>query len=263
MRLLSWNVAGRVGSIRQQAEALASRAPDVVALQEITTTTAELWPPLLHALGLLHTATSWDLPPPEECSAPPPKVGVLIASRWALSVIPSTEFCVPWPQCIASAVLHGPFGLCEVHTIHVPPATVVGWLNKAATFDGLFERLARPADLPRLLCGDFNSPKEEHSDGEVIPFGNRRTRQREAELRVLKGLEPFDLIDVYRQLHGYQANDFSWYWRGGGRSIGRRFDLVFAVRSLHATSCRYVHSFREDRLSDHSAIEVIFTPQSL
>jgi exonuclease III len=157
-----------------------------------------------------------------------------------------------------SALVESPFGKFEIHTIHVPPATVVGWSKKAATFDCVYERLACDANLPRILCGDFNSPKEELPDGRVLPFGSGRTRQREAELQVMKGLEPFDLTDVYRQLYGYEANERSWYWEGRGRAIGRRFDHVFASRSLNAVNCQYLHSFREARLSDHSAIEVVF-----
>jgi exonuclease III len=260
LKLVSWNVAGRVTNIREQAEALASRGPDIVALQEITATTAELWPVLLRTLGLLHVSTSLDFSASAASLSPAPKrAGVLLASRWPLSVLPPAHFRVPWPQCIASAVLRHPFGSCEVHTIHVPPATVVGWLNKVATLDGVFERLARDTELPRILCGDFNSPKEEYADGRIIPFGSMRTPQPESELRILKDLERFDLFDVYRQLHGYSATDSSWYWSGHGRKIGRRFDHVFASRSLNATSCHYMHTFREDRLSDHSAIEVTFS----
>jgi len=46
-----------------------------------------------------------------------------------------------------------------------------------------------------------------------------------------KGLAIFDLPDVYRQLYGYKEKEFSWYWHGGERSIGCRFDHIFASRA--------------------------------
>lgn len=38
MRLISWNVAGRVGKLPRQVEGLMDHAPDVLALQEVTAT---------------------------------------------------------------------------------------------------------------------------------------------------------------------------------------------------------------------------------
>ena len=78
------------------------------------------------------------------------------------------------------------------------------------------------------------------------------------ERRVLVGLAEYDLVDVYRMLHGYQATESSWLLRRAGTAIGRRFDHVFASRSLAPTSCRYLHSLRESGLSDHSPIETTF-----
>ena len=35
------------------------------------------------------------------------------------------------------------------------------------------EAIRDPAH-PQILCGDFNSPKEEHADGTVVAWGPRR-----------------------------------------------------------------------------------------
>src|SRR3954447_22813228 len=43
MRVVSWNVAGRVGAQPEQAAALAAAGADIVALQEVTARTAPLW----------------------------------------------------------------------------------------------------------------------------------------------------------------------------------------------------------------------------
>ena len=71
-------------------------------------------------------------------------------------------------------------------------------------------------------------------------------------------LAEHDLADVFRALNGSSATDISWLARRGGRSSGRRYDHVFASQRLTPTACRYRHEWREQRLSDHSAIEVDF-----
>ncbi len=154
-----------------------------------------------------------------------------------------------------------------------------GW-SKVETFEGIYQRLARTSDHPRILCGDLNTPQAERPDGTVItwgqdilpngevvcegswrdPAGREDTSARwdAAEREVLTGLAAHDLPDIYRQLHGYTPQEFSWYWKGQGREIGRRFDHVFAAPSLDARKCCYLHDFRTGGLSDHAPIEVVF-----
>jgi hypothetical protein len=43
LRLVTWNIARRSSRIVEQATALASREPDVVALQEVTRRTTPVW----------------------------------------------------------------------------------------------------------------------------------------------------------------------------------------------------------------------------
>lgn len=81
------------------------------------------------------------------------------------------------------------------------------------------------------------------------------------ERNVLKGLAEFNLPDVFRALHGYEVEEFSWFWKGKGRRIGRRFDHIFASRDLKEVRCEYLHSLRERGLSDHSPIEADFEPR--
>ena len=68
----------------------------------------------------------------------------------------------------------------------------------------------------------------------------------------------FDLIDVFRILHGYTVQEYSWYSNNRGRYRGRRFDHVFASKSLAPTACRYLEEFRKRGLSDHSPMGVDF-----
>jgi exonuclease III len=79
-----------------------------------------------------------------------------------------------------------------------------------------------------------------------------------AERRVLVSLAEHDLHDVFRHLYGHGTTAFSWYSNHRGTRVGRRFDHVFASLSLVPVSCEYLHSLRQQGLSDHSAVEVRF-----
>jgi exonuclease III len=168
-----------------------------------------------------------------------------------------------------SVIVEAPGTEVEVHTVHIPPGSSNGWI-KIDTFHGVFQRLARPSSVPRILCGDFNSPQSETADGQVVTWGQRalkagfvtRSRVRgrpgdewdKGERSVLVGLSAFDLHDIFRRLHGFRKEDFSWYLRRGEIVVGRRFDHLFASRRFGVHSCHYLHQFREVGLSDHSPI---------
>ncbi len=255
MHLISWNVAGRVKKLPAQVAALLEREPDVVALQEVTATTIPLWRATLEKRGY-RVVASIDLED-RRMLVGGRRYGVLTASRWSLKALPPTEFDVPWSERVLSVVADCRYGEVEVHNAHLPAGVSHG-LVKVETFEGIYDRLARESDRPRILCGDFNSPKEELADGTTVPFGEGNERWTAAELSVIRGLEKHDLRDAYRFVHGYVAWDESWVWRGRGRRYGRRFDHVFASERLTPAACRYLHSFREGGLSDHSPIETMF-----
>ena len=83
-----------------------------------------------------------------------------------------------------------------------------------------------------------------------------------SERSVLLGLADFDLPDVFRTLHGYEQEAFSWVLRRNKKEFRRRFDHIFASDSLGPRRCEYIHEWREASLSDHSAIEAAFVPES-
>ena len=63
----------------------------------------------------------------------------------------------------------------ELVNTHVPNGSSNGF-RKVEHFEGLYRHLARtwsPNGRPRVLCGDFNSPREERADGTVITWGQR------------------------------------------------------------------------------------------
>jgi exonuclease III len=270
MRFMSWNVGRRVGRLPDQIEALKKLQPDVVALQEVTPSTASLFFKVLPTIGLYNIADSFSLAQDKEILKGPRHYGELIASCWPLSSILPTRFRIPWPERILSVEINSPVGLIECHTTHIPPGASNGWI-KIETLEGIYNCLAIANTKLRILCGDFNTPKDETQDGqfvtwaerrkkngEIVPVLNRGKRWDAAERNVLLGLKEFDLSDVYRSLYGYTVQDYSWYTNNKGVRIGRRFDHVYASQALNPVSCRYLGSLREEGLSDHSPIEVEF-----
>jgi len=108
--------------------------------------------------------------------------------------------------------------------------------------------------VPRVLCGDFNTPRRELPDGEVITWAQteagrlRRTRGARwdaAERDVIEGLAALDLPDVYRQLHGNGPQTASWVQKRSATRTERRCDHVFATPSLRASAFDYRYEWRE------------------
>ncbi|SFM51754.1 endonuclease/exonuclease/phosphatase family protein [Nitrosomonas communis] len=272
MRLISWNLNSRQRNLENQVAALVALKPDVVALQEVTPTTVFALRTMLANAGLRHVADSFSLAGSRSELTGRRRYGQLTASRCQLISEPPGRFTVPWPERVLSVTLMTLAGHVEIHNTHVPPGSSNKWV-KIDHLDGLYAGLACPEERPRILCGDFNTPREELSTGEVVTWGQRpglngwriaRTIHGRAgsdwdrgERQVLTGLAAWGLPDVYRQLHGYDRVEASWVFRGMFQ-LGRRFDHVFASPSLRAEQCRYIHEFRERGLSDHSAIEAVF-----
>jgi endonuclease/exonuclease/phosphatase family metal-dependent hydrolase len=281
VKLLSWNLASRLRHIPQQVEMLASREPDLVALQEVTRPGLSRLRTLLAHGGLMYQADSFELAPCPTLFTGPRRYGLLIASRFPLRPWEPDCFNVPWPERLLSVGIDTPYGLLELHTTHIPPGVTNGWI-KIEMLEGLYAGLAHPSIVPRVLCGDFNTPQLERPTGEIVTWGQRINAKGAAVIRqhlrggegarwdrgerqILQGLAAYDLHDVYRQLHGYATPGSSWYphredRHRQARLIGRRFDHVFASASLHPVSCRYLQASREAGLSDHAALDVVFSP---
>jgi exodeoxyribonuclease-3 len=263
MRVVSWNVARRSSRLAEQAAALAGRDPDVVALQEVTKRTLPLWRAALETIGLGHVGASLDGADPAREPAARRTTGVLLASRTPLGEAPALP--VPWPETAIAAVSSSAgTGAVEVHCVHVPNAAN-GWV-KVRTLEAIRHGLARAGQAPRVLCGDLNTPRRELPDGKVISFArdsrgrlrpDRGSEWDEGELGVVPGLRELGYRDAFRALHGYAQREPSWTWRRiAGHDGGWRLDHVFASEELRPASAAYHHSWREQGLSDHSALEV-------
>jgi exonuclease III len=257
VRVITWNVARRVGRIAEQAVALAGREPDVVALQEVTAGNLELWRAALRTIGLAHVECSLDDADPRREPARRRTTGVLIATREPAETCPRLD--VPWPESTLALATDG----VRVDTAHVPNAAN-GWV-KVRSLQAIREGVATGQPGPRVVCGDFNVPRREHPDGTVISFA-RDSRERlrpergaewdAAELGIVPGLRDFGYRDAFRALHGYARREPSWTFRRmGGHDGGWRIDHLFASPELRVSQSRYHHGWRDGDLSDHAGLE--------
>lgn len=285
MRLVCWNVEGSsVGVAAQAQELLGDPSPDLIALQEVRRSTLEEWKDRLKARGF----------PDGQIVTTEHLVGdrknfLLTASAYPVVMPPSRRppsraFEVPFPELVLSVVLRvDSQHELELVNTHVPNGSSNGY-RKVEHFEGLYRYLSRawsPRGRPRILCGDFNSPRKEEKDGTVLTWGQRATgelirdrgqRWDAAERSVILGLKAFELEDVYRRLHGYgrTPNPISWVPRQPkdstrtpeehDREFGRRFDHIFAPPQFPLIGSGYIETWRagKHRLSDHAAVWAAF-----
>jgi exonuclease III len=265
LRLVTWNVARRRSGLVEQATALARREPGVVALQEVTRQTLPLWRRAFVLMGLQHVRSSLDGAQSVSATAGRRVTGVMLASRTPLRE-GEHPLSVPWPETALGGVVETSGGPVEIVCVHVPNAA--NGPIKPQTLRRIRHDLALAGAGARVLCGDLNTPRRELPSGEVISFA-RDTRGRlrpdrgadwdAAELGIVPGLQDLGYRDTYRTLHGYGHAEPSWTWkRIAGHSGGWRIDHIFASAELQAISCLYHHAWREEGLSDHSALEADF-----
>lgn len=273
-KFLSWNVQKRVErALERQITAVAGlrraedECPDVIALQEVSRTTVDRWREALRELGLVHCIDSLDRLPEERTSL------CLLASKWPLERMAASEFEAPFPEKVLSAVASLPYQAIEVHVAHLP-AGVTWPEQKQLTNEAIYKRLARPSLRPRILCGDFNAPVAETAEGQLITQpakpGERGWDPRwDAAARgPLESLREYDLVDVFRDCHGYGVQAKTYVDSKAAEDVVCRYDHLFASRKLEPWACDYHHEWREwqqpedggkrFRLSDHSAIYATF-----
>jgi exonuclease III len=254
VRLVTWNVAGRVTRQPEQAAAIAAVGADVVALQEVTARTLPLWRDALADAGFVCCLASLDDVGAVSGRRP---LGVLTAAREPLARLAMPPD-VPWPERVLCCAL----GDVEVVNLHSPISPAPD-LAKVRTHEALFAHLAGSgAAGPRILCGDLNTPRRELPDGEVLTFAHdssgrlrpeRGERWNDAERALVRTLRDHGWVDAFRSLHGYGEREASWtFARDRG---GWRLDHVL-VHGLDPVASAYAHDWRRAGLSDHSALIV-------
>jgi exonuclease III len=250
IRVLTWNVAGRVRRLGEQAAVVVAAQADVVALQEVTRNTIAAWREALAPYEVL-----WNEPPAGR------RLGVLTAARGPVRALPGIPDA-PWPERVLCCRAGG----VDVINLHSPIAPAPD-LAKVRTHEAVAAYLAGSADGPRILCGDLNTPRRELADGDVLTFAydsrarlrpERGERWDQAERALVHGLRQRGWVDAYRALHGYDDRSASWtFARDRG---GWRLDHIL-VTGLRPVAAAYAHDWRRAGLSDHSALIADLEPQ--
>ena len=310
MKLMSWNVGKpRKDTLLAYYPKIKDENVDIFALQEVVPDTIEHIKEGLSEIGLNYIETSCNLAVDLDMQTGPHKNGtvtdgVLIASRWPLKLIPEFFEKIPWQKSALSTIVTTPYGEIELHTVHIPNASSSGrweekpggdwdYVSKAKetskeisrkikrrgrqvkvdAFKGVHAALSTPtvSNRHRILCGDFNSPKKESSEGNTY-WGTKR-EHRSGEKQVIEGLKKeHDLEDTYRKLHP-DYNDGA-YSHVNPNAPNRRYDHIFSSKSLNPQKCDYLHSLRKGNnnkclhhyekgdLSDHSPIYATYEPEA-
>lgn len=272
MRILSWNIRfqGLASRLDDVVAAIAEERPDLVTLQEVTADLAVQMAEGLASIGLPHVIDSVSGTEPGPHGRK--KYQCLIASRWSLSSSNSRwRAAAPYPESLARATVHAPEGNLDVFTAHIPNGAGNGWA-KIDTFHVLARALRTADDSPRILTGDFNEPQQFLTNGQLVTFGGplgdiggptgkswrdaygderKRMEWTFGVMSVLAGPSQHGLRDAYRELHGWDEAPVTHLVQG---RFPRCFDHLYVSRHYAVDSCGYRHDWREQGLSDHSAL---------
>jgi exodeoxyribonuclease III len=243
MKVATWNVNGIRARAAQLDEWLLAAHPDVVCLQELKATPAQIPPQLVdhpdyHCYW--HGAGAYS--------------GVaLLISR------------ARWPERPAFA--HPDFDReTRVVTVDLPEATIASiyvpnggkdYPAKLAFFDALIG-WAGAATRPLILCGDLNIAR---SDLDVhVKERKPVVGQLPEERGRFAALLAHGLTDVARSLAPDDDSIYTWWapWRSmRQRNIGWRIDYILASTALRPLACT---SHREVGTSDHAPLVASFAP---
>jgi hypothetical protein len=293
-----WNVqesSDADGRIEAQLEEVGSWGADLVVLRAVRRSWLECWREGLEALGyeFVFDTSGWadvlaesEVWPHGELSHH--KVSVTASRHPARATGPGVteaayrEAGLYFPERVLAVDVElptTPETTLQCWNVGIVPGVSMGE-EKVRMFEFVYERLAGEASHPRLLAGDFNSPKTER-DGRKIPWGADkpdyiRRRWQEAESKVLDGLEAWGFRDVFKACQGtdlvetetgrYRDGCYSHLNPlGGEEPTRRRFDHVLASREFTPLEAEYrteVMRAREDNgagwsyLSDHAPLVV-------
>jgi endonuclease/exonuclease/phosphatase family metal-dependent hydrolase len=264
LSVLTWNinlVTGTAATLDRLARL--SQRPDVVTLQEVTLKRAPEIIERLHHLG--YTGAAYSGRP----NASAKHYGNVIAARTHVTPCATAAFDFPWPQLVAHATLDTQGGPLDVVTVHVPNGSSNGW-QKIETLESLKQLVLALKGRPVILTGDFNEPRYALQDGQVVTWGQDPDGERWLPWKkwtfdgVSGSGEKWDAAVRWF----FEAEDESGirnaYWDVAGHGameathfVGddpRWFDHVFVSDSFTVTACGYLHAFREEKFSDHSAL---------
>ena len=220
--------------------AIADHNPDIIALSEFR---AKPGMALCQAFG----ANGW----PHIADSGPTGIdnGICVLSRVPLRcerpAAAPPENVVRWLD--VDLPEHG-FGFSVIHILtSIPGSKEPEGAAKTRFWEALLVAAEARIGEPLLLVGDFNTgmPMVDEA-GSTFLCAEHFAR-----------LSALGWIDVWRHFHG-AASEYTWYSlpRGGAPANGYRLDHAFATPGLlpRITACRYSHTEREQKVSDHSPL---------
>jgi exodeoxyribonuclease-3 len=235
MRIASWNINGLRARQDFVLHWLASREPDVVALQELKLTDEQFPADVFEALGYgaaVHGQKGWN--------------GVALLSRKPLEIV---QRGLPGQEDFGARLVTAKVEGVSFTSVYCPNGKSIeheDFPRKLAWYEALAAHWSASQDAgePAVLCGDFNvcptaldSWAGERLAGAIFHTDEERTR--------FRALLDTGLVDVFRARHP-DVQAFSWWdYRGGAfhRKQGLRIDFLLATRSV----CERVRHVEIDR----------------
>lgn len=234
MKLLTWNIrhGGEAANFPRMAELVGGAAADVAVLTEYRQGRSDELVELLKRSGLAHSETT---KPPKGTN------GVALLSRERCLARPNADGFL---KCRWLEVDLPAFGVSAVG-LHIP---VAGKGAACAEKRVFWQHLIEFAEGRRtdrvVLIGDFNTGLEIDAQGTPFVYGE-----------YMEQLLALGWVDAWREVHGPDAREFTWYSNAGN---GFRLDYVFLSPPLsHAIrGAEHLHHARESGLSDHAPLLV-------
>ena len=262
LSVLTWNINFRDDRALGPLASL-SNLPDVVTLQEVKLSHETLIRRRLEDLGYAVVFSG-------DSAATDKRYATMVGARGRLAPTDLSAFGFPWPQLVAHATLATPGALVNLVTVHVPNGSGNGW-TKIDALEALRRLVLSLKGEPLVLTGDFNEPRfEKLQDGRIVTWGQEQYEGRWLPWTVWTFDAVTDTGDRWDAAVRwfFEATDESGirnaFWDAAGHgamaashySAGkpRWFDHVFVSDQFQVKSCKYLHSFREDGFSDHSAL---------
>ena len=247
MKIATWNVNGIRARESQFVDWVASAQPDVVCLQEIKASLAQVPAQICNLNGYWcywHGAGGYS--------------GVGLHLR--RETFPDEPKFTHPPFDHETRIVEAAIGDTVYASVYVPNGGK-DYDAKVAFMKSLIDYAARLRSDGRhlVVCGDFNVAR---TDIDVHPKERKPNiiGQRPEERDLLERIIGEGLVDVGRTLYPEDENYFTWWapWRNlRQRNIGWRLDYVLASEALAAKAIA-CPSFREIGTSDHAPVVATF-----
>lgn len=242
VRVITWNVNGIRARFPEVVELCRREEPDVLCLQEIKATAAQVPEPLT---GLPDYHSVWH-------GGPRGYSGVSLHVRRATSA--AAPGCSPTAFDVEFRALELALGPVRILSVYVPNGnrdlpTKMTFLRALVAHAAA----ARAAGNQLLICGDLNVARTDMDVYERMR-NPRSVCQLPEERALLEAIIDSDLVDLLRASDPDNPGLFTWWppWRDERRkNHGWRLDYILASRSLPAASCRVL---ADVGTSDHAPV---------